>query len=131
MRSGREQKSATRRETVSSLRFLNQPGVSLSGALQRQRRRWWIEQQVDKLLLLLHREANDVGLLNRSVGGLLCGSHYKIAHAAALERRRALHDGERLRRDARLDARAAVGLLLHCDLSSSFVLYGSLPYLSP
>jgi hypothetical protein len=79
-------------------------------ALQRRRRRGWIEQKLDKTPLILHREADEVIFLNRSLRGLSCSRDDEVTDAAALDLGGAFHDGKSVRGNACLKARGAMFL---------------------
>jgi len=86
---------------------------ALHGRIGRRR----VEQKINKPVLILNRETNKLGLLDRPVSFSLRRSHNKIAHAAALQLRSAFHYGKGIWGDSRLDPRGSVGFLGHLDNS--------------
>ena len=71
--------------------------MSVECAPQGIRRRRRLEQQRRELLLSLAREAQQLDLSKRLLGGFLCGGHDEIADAATLDLGRAAHSARTLR----------------------------------
>jgi hypothetical protein len=70
--------------------------VAFDRALHRRPKRRPVKHRFGKGTLIFNRQADNLGLLDRAICGLLRRRCYKIAHAAALDLRRALDRGERI-----------------------------------
>jgi hypothetical protein len=69
---------------ILSLLGAKQRGMGFFGAFQRRRGRRRIQQEFDKAALVFGGKADDLGLLDGTVRGLLGGGDRKVADAAAL-----------------------------------------------
>jgi hypothetical protein len=87
--------------------------MSLPGAFQGRRKNRRIQKQFHKALLVLHRQANDLGFVDSPVSDLLSSRNYKIADTAALQFGGTLDDQERIGRNASFDTGCAGCLLGH------------------
>src|ERR1035437_3378374 len=87
--------------------------MSLLRALQGRRKSRRIQKQPHKALLVLDRQANDLGCVDCPVRDLLSGGNHKIADTPALQFRGAPDDPERIGSDASFDAGGADCLLGH------------------
>ena len=96
-------------------------------ALQRRRRLRRIEQHIDKTLLILDRQPNDIVLLDRSLRDLLRGRDHEVAQAAPLQFGRTPDDRQSLRGDPGLKPCAACRVLCH-GKSPYLPLYVNPPY---
>jgi len=82
-------------------------------ALQGSRGSGRIQKQLDEALLVLDRQADDLGFFDCPVRDLLSGGNHEIADAAALKFRGALDNPERRGRNTGFDPRRALGCLGH------------------
>jgi hypothetical protein len=89
--------------------FLNDAPIALRRTHEGGCWLWRIQQSFRQKALVLDRQANDLGVLDRAVCGSLGRSDHEIAHAAPLDLGRPLDDGERVGRNAGLDAGRTVG----------------------
>ena len=81
-------------------------------AFQGRRKSRRAQKQFNEALLIFDRQADDLAFIDSPVRHLLSRGNYKIADAAALERRGALDDPERIGRNASFDPRGASCFLL-------------------
>jgi len=82
-------------------------------ALQGRRQSRRVQKQVDETLLILDRQADDLGFIDCPVRHLLSRRDYKIADTAALKFRGALDDAERIGRNPSFDPRGASCFVEH------------------
>jgi hypothetical protein len=92
---------------------LHKPAVVFGSAYQTRRRLGRVEDRFGERALILDREADNLGFLDRAVRGFLRRRDDKVADAASLDLGGAFDDGERLGSDARFEPRRA-GLVWSC-----------------
>jgi hypothetical protein len=85
--------------------------MSFGGAGQRWRRRRRIEDRFGKCALILDRETDNLGFLDRTVGRFLRCCDHKVADTATLQFGCASDDSERIRRNPGLKPGGTVWFL--------------------
>jgi hypothetical protein len=110
------------------MRRLDQRAVSTDGPCHGRRQRRRLQQTVRDGALIFDSEADQTGLLDRLLRHPDGGVDKEVAQTPPLQLGGSLHDGERLRRDPRLDARRTAGILGH-DIFLVYreKMYGNLP----
>src|SRR5215472_5627802 len=102
---GRDAQPAPRSGSARSPALRCDAAIMFGGSLESGGRLGRVEQRLDQKASILDRKPDDLGLLDRTMCGLLGGRDHEVADAASLDFGSALDDAQRIGGYTRFDAR--------------------------